>query len=133
MYNVRTIRALHMFANKVIPLVYDDSLSYYEILCKVKDKLNEVITNNNAIVEGLEGLDDAVSILRQDVDKLMSGDFDAILMEAITRLIKMVFFGLTDSGYFVAYIPESWDDITFNTTQYDIESDVEFGHLVLSY
>lgn len=31
------------FCQKVLPLVYDDSLSYYEVLCKVKDKINEMI------------------------------------------------------------------------------------------
>ena len=36
---------------KVLPLVYDDSLSYYEVLCKATEKLNEVIENNNNIPE----------------------------------------------------------------------------------
>lgn len=31
------------FCQKVLPLVYDDSLSYYEVLCKVKNKINEMI------------------------------------------------------------------------------------------
>lgn len=34
---------------KVLPLVYDDSLSYYEVLCKVQHKLNELIEINNAV------------------------------------------------------------------------------------
>lgn len=34
---------------KVLPLVYDDSLSYYEVLCKTQQKLNELIKINNAI------------------------------------------------------------------------------------
>lgn len=34
---------------KVLPLVYDDSLSYYEVLCKVQQKLNELIEINNTI------------------------------------------------------------------------------------
>lgn len=34
---------------KVLPLVYDDSLSYYEVLCKVQNKLNEMIEINNTI------------------------------------------------------------------------------------
>ena len=47
----------------------------------------------------------------------------------------LVFFGLTDSGYFVAYIPDGWDEIIFNTTGLDIQLDLEpeYGHLVLSY
>ena len=31
-------------------------------------------------------------------------------------------------------VPESWDDITFNTTGYDTTVDgYDYGHLVLSY
>lgn len=29
--------------NKVIPLVYDDSLSYYEVLCKLVNTVNQLI------------------------------------------------------------------------------------------
>ena len=53
----------------------------------------------------------------------------------IGEMVKFVFFGLTDNGYFVAYIPEPWDSIIFNTTEYDIKipEASEFGRLVLSY
>lgn len=52
----------------------------------------------------------------------------------VGELVKMVFFGITADGYFVAYIPEGWDDIIFNTTGYDIAvPDVDFGHLTLSF
>ena len=54
--------------------------------------------------------------------------------EILSMAIKNVWFGLTDSGYFVAYIPDSWNEIKFNTTGLDIEIDLqpEYGHLVLS-
>lgn len=85
--------------------------------------------------------------LKDLYDDLMSGNFPPSIQLAFTHwmqenafdlvgsLVKMVFFGLTDSGYFVAYIPESWDDIIFNTTEYDIivAAMTEYGHLVLSY
>lgn len=32
------------YCQKVLPLVYDDSLSYYEVLCKLTGKINELIT-----------------------------------------------------------------------------------------
>lgn len=37
------------FCQKVLPLSYDDSLSYYEALCKLTGKMNEIIEaiNNN--------------------------------------------------------------------------------------
>lgn len=32
---------------KILPLVYDDELSYYEYLCKLTNKTNEIIDNIN--------------------------------------------------------------------------------------
>ena len=37
--------SFRFWCQKVLPLVYDDSLSYYELLCKVVNFLNEVIEN----------------------------------------------------------------------------------------
>ena len=84
--------------------------------------------------------------LKKILEDIYSGNLSPALIKAlekwldkngvdiIGRLVKNVFFGLTDSGYFVAYIPESWEDITFNTSNYDIiEPDIEYGHLILSY
>ena len=54
--------------------------------------------------------------------------------ELISYAIKMVFFGITDEGYFVAYIPDSWDDIVFGTSGLDdFPEGIEYGHLTLSY
>ena len=54
--------------------------------------------------------------------------------EIIAYAIKMVFFGITDEGYFVAYIPDSWNDIMFGTTGLDdFPAGIEYGHLTLSY
>lgn len=59
------------------------------------------------------------------------------LVDLVGATIPNVFFGILDDGHFVAYIPESWDDIQFNTTDYDIvlsdHPEYGFGHLVLSY
>ena len=37
------IEKLKFYCQKILPLVYDDSLSYYETICKVAAKLNEVV------------------------------------------------------------------------------------------
>lgn len=44
---IKTIN--NAYCQKVLPLVYDDSLSYYENLCKLTFKMNEIIAeiNNN--------------------------------------------------------------------------------------
>ena len=44
------------FCQKVLPLTYDDSLSYYELLCKVVNTLNKNIENNNLLNEDMGNL-----------------------------------------------------------------------------
>ena len=48
MYDIDKMR---FWCQKIIPLVYEDSLSYYETLCKVIKKLNEVIESVDNIPE----------------------------------------------------------------------------------
>lgn len=56
-------------------------------------------------------------------------------IDIIGELAKSVFFEISDDGYWVAYVPESWSDITFFTTGLDIELPIQpdYGHLVLAY
>lgn len=49
----KKIEPFKFWTHKVLPLVYDDSLSYYEFLCKVVAKLNEVIEYINGNVSKL--------------------------------------------------------------------------------
>lgn len=47
------------------------------------------------------------------------------------QLANQVFFGLTSDGYFCAYIPDSWSDITFDTgAVYGTET---YGRLILRF
>lgn len=61
---------IHFWCQKVIPLVFDDSLSYYEAICKFMQKLNEVINalNNNA--ECIDELQGKYIILQNNFDAL---------------------------------------------------------------
>lgn len=49
----------------------------------------------------------------------------------ISEAIKMVFFGLTEDGYFCAYIPKSWEGIIFDTGA--VYGEDNYGHLILKY
>ena len=60
---------LRYWCHKILPLVYDDSLSYYEVLCKTSAKLNEVIASTN-------GLLNAWNTYKNDIDKAF-GDYTA--------------------------------------------------------
>jgi peptidoglycan hydrolase CwlO-like protein len=40
----------------VLPLVYDDSLSYYELLCKVVHYINDLINSDKEILDNVDAL-----------------------------------------------------------------------------
>lgn len=82
------------------------------------DKLNEELTRMWALVH--EGYKEAIS-------DWMLNDLPGI----IAAEMKMVFFGLTDDGYFCAWIPNSWQGIIFDTIS-DYLND-NYGCLTLSY
>lgn len=115
--------------------------------------LGWLIKTVKELTELVSGLEDWKTSHQEEYDQLkalydaiMSGNFPPEIVEAFNKwfsqnaldiigeLVKMIFFGITDDGYFVAYIPEGWDDITFGTTGLDLLiAGYDYGHLVLSY
>ena len=126
------LKHFRFWCQKVLPLVYDDSLSYYEVLCKVVKYINDLINSDREIISDIDELRKDLDEVQDWIDNYNYEFIERVLSEFIP---KMVYFGLTDTGYFVVYIPDSWDDISFATTEYDIHVDLEpeFGHLVLLY
>lgn len=120
---------------------YDSDLGWLIRQCKTNADAIKVLQDWTATAE------DVIGDLQKLLEDVAEGIFPPEISNAIRNFIitnfydivgdmaKMVFFGLTDSGYFVAYIPDGWDDITFNTTGWDIILALmpEYGHLVLSY
>ena len=118
---------------------YDNDLGW---LIKNVKSSNDAIAALEAWKASAEG---TISDLQTLLDNIAAGNFPEEISSAIKNwivrnfddivgtMIKTVWFGLTDSGYFVAYIPESWQDIVFRTTGYDMTTDLQpdFGHLVL--
>lgn len=126
-----TLKHFRFWCYKVLPLVYDDSLSYYEVLCKVVNYINELIEQDKVFGEEIEQLKTELSEVQEWIDNFDTSYAEEIIANAIAT---MIFVEITDAGYFVYYIPENWEDITFNTTGVDIDiSGYEYGRLVLSY
>lgn len=73
----------------VIPLVYDDSLSYYELLCRVTNQLNETINavnNNGAAVTELQQL---YVELKNYVDNYFtSSDFTKLVNDRLDEMAE---------------------------------------------
>ena len=128
---VKPLKHFRFWCQKVLPLVYDDSLSYYEVLCKVVHYINQIIDSEKQIIENVEQLKEELEEVQDWIN-----NFDTSFAESIIReyLATMIFVEISDAGYFLYFIPESWDDITFNTTGLDITIDnYDYGRLVLSY
>lgn len=138
------LSTFRFWCQKVLPLVYDESLSYYELLCKVVDYLNKLIDGNNQIRDILAihekdiiKLKTDVDFLQDEMEKVKNGEYvslyldsiiewiDKNLQELVARIAKFVWFELNDEGYFIAVIPDNWSDIQFSSS--------EDGHLILEY
>ena len=78
---LNNIDKFRFLAYKILPLVYDDSLSYYEFLCKVLKKLNEVIDNENEQNELIETWGSEWESVKSELQRLIE-ECDAAVAEA---------------------------------------------------
>ena len=98
---------LRFWCQKVIPLVYDDSLSYYEVLCKVVHYVNNLATDISKIptyvLEAISGLTDA-SV--DTADELMESD-----PEAGTYIATRGYHAVGDLGACLYKITDDYNEI----------------------
>lgn len=148
------------WCQKVLPLVYDESLSYYEVLCKLTQGLETLASD----FDGFQSQIDALG-LRQDeveqafaglktfvetqigdmyelLEKIKNGEYvdlylesiknyiDQNLKELVKEIVTYVSFGINADGYFVAFIPEEWAFLGFDTVPWGQPLE---GHLVLNW
>lgn len=57
----KNIENVGWYSQKVIPLVFDDSLSYYEQICKFAYSLNEVINQINSLTQEMKRYEDKLN------------------------------------------------------------------------
>ena len=145
-----TVHRLQYWCQLVLPAVFDDSLSYYELVAKVVKKLNEVLDSNNELAgyvgtntRDIAQLKEDVELLNSEFEKIKNGQYTSLYIEAmknwiaenliniVGQIVKFVWFGLSDDGHFVAYIPTSWRFLTFDMVA-DPDSP-DYGRLLLSY
>lgn len=89
----------------------------------------ELVAHVNAIQDWIDGLEegDIPQVLLDGLKVWIDDNIEQI----IGRNIKYVWFGLTIDGYFVAYMPESWQELWFDTVMnYE---DEYYGHLLIKY
>ena len=72
------------WCQKVLPLVYDDSLSYYELLCKVVGKLNELAENQNNLSDEIKEVAKDLNDFKNQVPGMIEAKVEEWLNNYIT-------------------------------------------------
>lgn len=83
------VKPLYYWVQHILPLVYDDSLSYMELLGKVTKILNELVENNNLLPD---------YIMQLIKEYISSGEIEKVLSEVLANYMLNVKFppkGLT--------------------------------------
>lgn len=103
------IDKFNFWCQQVIPLIYDNGLSYYEILCKLKVKINEIIESQNNLITQFEELlkwidTELESYANKKLEEwLTDGTFEnlinKVLFESFNQIcINVKTFGATGDG-----------------------------------
>lgn len=130
-------------ATPVLPTFYWDVYSAEErwkTICKLLKRITDYVEYmGKAVNIDREAYNQLSELFKQFMESGFEDYYEAQLEQwikdnAATLLsdyIKLVFFGLTPDGYFCAWIPDSWNEITFDTVA--DYSDPLYGRLVLLY
>lgn len=94
-----TLSPFRFFCQKTLPAVYDDSLSYYELLCKVVALLNDTLANVNMLNDDVKSIYRFANELKEWVD----GYFDNL---DVQNEINNKLDGLVEDGTFESLINE---------------------------
>lgn len=171
------LRPFKAWCIQILPSIFDESMSYYEVLCKVIKILNNSLEDINILKGELENTNSVLDTFKAETqnqidtfkeetqnkfdgfkaetqnkvdefreqvenqfEELVNGTWIQGTIPYLEELLKQyipvaIFFEINNDGYFVANIPETWDEIQFNTTGYDYPeiNSVGYGHLVMSY
>lgn len=126
---------------------YEDQLKQYkqdtdkdisDFKTSITNQQNTFETNINTKINELTT---RVNECYEEVEKLINGEYietyvqalatwiDNNLQVMVSKLVKYVWFEVNEDGYFVAYIPDTWDFIDFDTEMNPDNED--YGKLAL--
>lgn len=138
------VRCFRDFAPAIpIPEIYWNVDSAEERILAICNAMKAIVDYAESIGVDVTELQEAVSTLESEFEEFKESGFvdyyeqqlNEWIAEHMPQIIgeaaNMVYFGLTDDGHFCAYIPESWDDVTFDTGAVWGRSD--YGRLILRF
>mgnify|MGYP001055010536 CR=1 FL=1 len=97
MNNIKNIKDFRFWCQPIIPLVYENELSYYEVLCRVKEKLNEVIKTVNTIYDSIigdvnaivDGLEERVDLKIEELENKMNQQLEQNRQDILALIAQM--------------------------------------------
>lgn len=109
-------------------------LNLFDLLDKLVCYCDNMGTQINVTKADIEALKEEFEKFKESgfldyYEKQLTEWVEKNMPDLIAQAVKQVYFGLTDDGYFCAYIPDSWSDITFDTGAVFGRSD--YGRLIL--
>lgn len=87
--NYSELKPFRYWCQKVLPLVYDDSLSYYELLCKVVDYLNKTMEDVETLHDDVDNLHTAYGQLENNMNQKYT-DMSAWVNQSYQDLVDFV-------------------------------------------
>ena len=126
-----------------LPDIYWDVDSHEERIKKLCLMLHKLVEYADYLGENINLDHTTIEQLQEQFQKFIDGEFteyyeqkiyewiQANFAELISAGVKQVYFGLTDDGYFCAYVPDSWSEISFDTGAVYGRSD--YGRLILKF
>lgn len=134
----------YTYFSPVIPKFYWDIESQEERIKLICKKIGELIEYSDTQTEEINIIKEQLQKLINDFEKFKESGFLDYYEQLLLQYVKdngswiiksllgfAVWFGLNDDGHFVAYSPETWADVMFDTgSNYE---DDDYGHLLLLF
>ena len=126
-----------------VPKLYWNVKSQEQRILAICENLHKLICFCDFLGDKVNVDHDAIVELQKLFEKFQESGFDDYYAEQVERWIdshltyvftlvaKQVYFGLNLEGYFVAYIPDGWDDIIFDTGM--VYGEDTYGRLILRW
>lgn len=125
----------------ILPKLYWDTYSQEQRIHRICELLEKIACYCDLLGTNINETNELITALAREFQDFKEHGFDdyykeqvaewvaANLEYIVTHIIRSVYFGLTLDGHFVAYIPQSWNDIVFDTGA--VYGQEDYGRLIL--
>lgn len=120
---------------QILPTVFDESLSYYEQICRLAEQVKVIVEQGDKDDSDIRQLQQEMLEVQEFINN-WNENSEEIVKDIINKVgIGFVTFSITKNGYFIVEWGDNWEGITFSTTGFDTyePEELEYGHLVLTY